>query len=210
MPGYIIHLATLTEKERENKDFVKGVLAPDILKKWYKIYNGDLAQVEEKYSKWAKDGNLPPFSVFKERLLQEETSHGTTGMHYGQSSNPSLNAFVEDPIVDLSNPFWKGYFKHLIGDLALYKTLGIKKKFNAAWKNFENLPNAKELYEAERDKLHNDWDILNDLYIKQYNISLPEEVLELNVVGFNTGELVYVDKSAVDNVIYFMNLIHLS
>ena len=209
MPGYAIYLATLTEKERENLDFVKGVLTPNILKKWYKIFNGDLSQVEEKYAKWAKNGNLPPFSAFEKRIAQKESLNVSEGMHYGMSSSPDLNAFFKDPVVDLSNPFWKGYLKHLITDLVLYRALDIEKILNNLWITFEKCPNAMDLYHAEVSKLYNDWDILNKLYINQYSILLPKEVLELSVVNFKTGKLVYVDKTIVDNVIYMLNQIHL-
>lgn len=202
MPGYVIHLATLTERERTNRNFVKGVLAPDLLKKWYKIFKGDLAQVEAKYAEWEKDGNLPPFSAFEERLSQKEVLNDSFGMHYGMSSSPNLNAFFSDPNVDLKNPFWKGYLKHLTGDFILYQALDIETKLRKVYHS--NAPYADEIA-----KLHKDWDILNKLYIDQYNISLPDEVAELNAVGFETGELVYVDKTIVDNIIYMLNQIHL-
>lgn len=44
--NYVIYLATCTEEERKRPSCVKGLIAPDLLKDWYKKY-GDLSTVED-------------------------------------------------------------------------------------------------------------------------------------------------------------------
>lgn len=38
MPGYYIHLAASNSKNRKNKKFIKGIIMPDLLKDYYRMY----------------------------------------------------------------------------------------------------------------------------------------------------------------------------
>ena len=68
MPGYMVHFASCNEEALlENESFRKGVEAPDILKKWVKLYGVEGAA--KKYEEWRefaeKSGlTLPAFIRF--------------------------------------------------------------------------------------------------------------------------------------------------
>ena len=71
MPGYYVHLATINKKTQKNKNFIKGVEAPDLLKYYYKNYG--LEEARKKYNTIKIDG-MPSFSYFEDRIQQVENS----------------------------------------------------------------------------------------------------------------------------------------
>ena len=200
MPGYVIYLSASNYSELGYPGYLKGILAPDILKKWYKLFKGDMEAVRLKYEQW-KTSEMPTFEVLAERLAQKEQEGSTAGLHYGLSSNPNIEAFLKDPNVNINLAFWSGYHDHLYTDKRIYQTLKIDQKLNQKWEEIKNLPNAKEIYSHEIEVLHNDWDILNKRYSEKYDITLPPEVFELNIVQFKEGKTVYVDAELLDKVI---------
>ena len=199
MPGYVIHLATSKANDK-CPNYRKGVIAPDILKKWYKLSCNNLEAVRRKYGYW-KTQEMPDFEIFAERIQQKEKCGSTNGLHFGISTEPDVQFFLKQPYVDKSQAFWKGYYNHLLTDKVIYQSLGIESKFNEIWKEIYNRPNAKELYQAEVEKLHNDWDILNKRYSEKYGIVLPPEVEELNVVKYKEGETKFINVQILDEVI---------
>lgn len=199
MPGYVIHLATSKANDK-CPNFRRGLIAPDILKNWYKIFCHDMDVVRKKYEQW-KTPEMPDFNVFAERIQQKEKWRCTDGLHYGTSSDPDIKFFMQQPYIDLSQAFWMGYYAHLVTDKRIYQRLGIDRKFNKIWQEICSLPNAKELYQVEVKKLHNDWDILNKRYTEKYDIVLPPEVEELNVVKYKEGKTVYINVHELDDVI---------
>lgn len=199
MPGYVIHLATVDANEK-CQNYRRGVIAPDILKKWYKISCNDIEDVHKKYEQW-KTPEMPDFNVFAERIQQKERMGSTDGLHYGESSSPDIGFFMEQPYVNMSQAFWMGYHDHLVTDKKVYQKLGIDRKFNKLWQEICTLPNAKELYQVEVRRLHDDWNILNKRYSEKYAIVLPPEVEKLNVVKYKDGETVYINVQELDDVI---------
>ena len=69
MPGYYIHYAACRPEARENLTFLRGVEAPDILKKHYKMYGEDGAL--EKYNSM-KTPEMPEYDVLVTRIGQKE------------------------------------------------------------------------------------------------------------------------------------------
>lgn len=199
MPGYVIHLAACNYAELGYPGYQKGILAPDILKEWYKT-KGSLEAVHLKYDQW-KTTEMPEFELLAERINQKERLGSSEGLHYGLSTNPDIEAFMQDPNVNISIAFWSGYHDHLYTAKKIYQALKIDQKFSEIWEEIKNLPNAKEIYRQEVEKLHNDWDVINKRYLKKYNIVLPWEVFELDVVKFKDGETTYVDVQILDEVV---------
>ena len=72
--------------------------------------------------------------------------------HYGNSSNPNLKMFLQKH--DLKKDYNKGYFLHLVTDYLFYN------KLLGKW--------APQIYD--------DYNVLNPILIKKYNIQLPNEL----------------------------------
>ena len=206
MPGYYVHLATINKKTQKNKNFIKGVEAPDLLKYYYKNYG--LEEARKKYNTIKIDG-MPSFSYFEDRIQQVENSKSDSGLHYGLSSNPNIEAFYNSlDNNQKNNPFYKGYLWHLLTDKIMYAYLDIEsklKRFTYLYKNDENL---EKLRIQEINKLHSDWDKTNSKIRDRYtDIILPKEIEELNIVKFiDDDNLSYVDFDIIKLLIDYMRL----
>ncbi len=198
MPEYVIHVAACTKEELSSEAFLKGVLAPDILKKWLKIYKNDINQVEVKYNSW-KTKDMPNFSNLKNRIIANDDEK-SYGLHYGYSNNPNFNIFFADPVVELTKPFWKGYFKHLLTDYKIYTKFDINSIFKIKEQGLTK-EEREHIYNERKKTLHDDWDILNLKIANMYKILLPEEVIELNIVKFKAGNSVYIKEDIIINSI---------
>lgn len=86
MPGYYVHLAACKPEARKSISFVHGVEAPDILKKYFKLYG--ISGAKSKYNNLLKTTNMPDFQKFEKRIQQKEVMGAGTGLHYGLSSKP--------------------------------------------------------------------------------------------------------------------------
>lgn len=199
MPGYMIHLGVCNDIVRENRAFILGVEAPDILKTYLKKFG--IAGVEEKYDVLRVDG-MPNFSELKERVGQKESGENNLGLHYGFSSNPDIKTFWCNLSEEQrNNPFYKGYLWHLITDRLMYSKLDLETKFQD--RISEYLGEDKSVIEKEElKKLHSDWDKTNYLIQEIYGVKLTPEVEELGVVGYiNDNNLSYVDWDVVKGII---------
>ena len=175
MPGYYVHFASCNPRCLNNRSFVIGVEAPDLLKKYYKLYG--LEGTKKKYNE-LKEIDMPNFDVFKERIKQKESKLLNDGMHYGVSSRPNILYFWNSlSKEDKKNPFYLGYFWHLITDLYMYRNLDVKNRLLKKGINFE------------LNILHRDWDKTNSKIKDTYKeVKLPREILDLNVVSFIENE----------------------
>ena len=197
MPGYYIHYAACRPEARENLTFLRGVEAPDILKKHYKMYGEDGAL--EKYNSM-KTPEMPEYDVLVTRIGQKEKIGSLEGLHYGASSQPGVWEFWKDlSKEDRTNAFYKGYFWHLLTDLLVYSLLDIDEKFKAVIEQNNGTVDIDELRKTETQKLHDDWDRLNARARDAYpNVVLSPEVVELGVVKFiEGGKFVYVEPQKV-------------
>ena len=204
MPGYLLHLAACNPHALKSRSFLHGVEAPDILKKYLKMYGIDGAR--DKYN-ILKNSIMPDFEVLKERTQQKEVYGSTDGLHYGLSSKPDIMYFwnsLNDE--EKQNPFYRGYLWHLLTDLLMYTRLDIDTKFANFIKEHENDENLEVLKKQEVKKLHADWDKTNAKVRDTYNnITLPPEVEELGVVQFiDEGNLDYVDWEILKETIDFL------
>lgn len=197
MPGYYIHYAACIPESRENLSFLRGVEAPDILKKHFRMYGADGAR--EKYNSM-KTPEMPEYETLVERIQQKEKIGSLDGLHYGVSSQPGVWQFWKSLSKDdKTNPFYKGYFWHLITDLLVYDMLGIDEKFQRVIEQNNGKVDIEELKKSETKKLHDDWDRLNARVREHYpDVILSPEVIELDVVKFIVGgRFAYVDPQAV-------------
>ena len=175
MPGYYVHFASSNPKCLKNRSFVCGVEAPDILKKYYKLYGLDLAR--KKYDSIKQIG-MPDFKIFEERLRQKEEKGSNCGMHYGVSDSPNIFLFWNSlSSEEKKNPFYIGYIWHLITDYYMYSNLNIKNRI------------SKKGIEFELKTLHRDWDKTNSKIRDTYKeIKLPQEIIDLDVVNYIENE----------------------
>lgn len=72
MPGYYLHLAACGGKSLENRTFVLGVEAPDMLKKHVKFCGG----IEEARAKYEslRTSEMPEYCELQPRILQKENA----------------------------------------------------------------------------------------------------------------------------------------
>ncbi len=197
MPGYYIHFAACTPKARENLSFLRGIEAPDILKKHFRMYG--ISGACEKYNS-LKTPDMPDYKILEERIKQKEKIGSTDGLHYGVSSQPDVLTFWQSlSNQEKANPFYKGYLWHLITDEMVYALLDIDKKFEQVMRQTPKDVDIDELRKAETKKLHSDWDRLNACVRDRYpDVILSSEVLELGVVNFiEDKQFSYVDPFAV-------------
>ena len=193
MPGYLIHLASCQTKLLKNRSFVLGVEAPDLLKKYYKMTK-DINEVQKKYET-LKTEDMPDFERLSKRIKQQESKHSDSGLHFGVSSKPNIEACMEDLTEEeKQQPFWKGYLWHLSTDAIIYHQLDIESKFEKSLRPYQNDDNFDERHQEAVSTLHEDWDKTNLLVLVNYpEIKLPKEIDELKVVQLKTGEPEYVD-----------------
>lgn len=202
MPGYYLHLAACGGNLLKNRSFVLGVEAPDILKKHLKDAGGDIKKARSKYDSLCT-GDMPDYSDFEVRVQQKEVRGKLDGMHYGKSSSTNVRAFWSQLSVEQRNAsFYRGYAWHLLTDTIMYAKLDIDARFA---KVLGDKLYDEELRWKEVEKLHLDWDKTNTLVRMTYpDVTLTPEVEELNVVGFEEGELVYVDWHILKETIDFL------
>ena len=202
MPGYYLHLAACGGELIKNRSFVLGVEAPDILKKHLKDAGDDIVKARAKYDS-LRTGDMPDYSDFETRVQQKEVRGKLEGMHYGKSSSTNVRAFWSQLSGEQRNTsFYRGYAWHLLTDAIMYAKLDIDARFS---KVLGDKLYDEELRWKEVEKLHLDWDKTNTLVRDTYpEVVLTPEVEELNVVGFEDGELIYVDWHILKQTIDFL------
>lgn len=204
MPGYYIHFAACKPEARKNISFLRGVEAPDILKKHLKMFG--LEGAHQKYNS-LKTIDMPDYENIVDRIQQKESIGSTEGLHYGISSSPDIYAFwkcLSDE--DKENPFYKGYLWHLVTDKLVYAKLDINKKFEQVINQCPSNISINELRKNETQKLHNDWDRMNACVRDRYpDVILTPEVIELKVVNFlENKDFSYVNPTVIYNVIDYL------
>lgn len=194
MPGYYLHLVSCGGHSLENRSFVLGVEAPDILKKHVKFCGG-IENARTKYDS-LRTSEMPEYSELQARIQQKETANSNEGLHYGLSSCPDIKACWSG-LTDKQreNPFYRGYVWHLLTDAIMYGRLDINSKFQKVLDENQWQPDMEKFRNNEVKKLHADWDKTNSLVRDTYpDVILTEEVKELGVVQFiDEGDLVYVE-----------------
>lgn len=205
MPGYYIHLASCGGHSLENRSFVLGVEAPDILKKHVKFLGG----IEEAHAKYdsIRTSQMPEYCELKPRIQQKETAKSSEGLHYGLSSKPDVKlCWLSLSEMQKANPFYRGYVWHLLTDAIMYARLDIDSKFQKILSENHGHLDIGEIKKREVKKLHTDWDKINAHVRDTYKeVSLPDEVKELGVVQFITeGDLFYVDWSIIKETIDYL------
>lgn len=204
MPGYYIHFASCKPDSRNNLSFLRGVEAPDLLKKHFKLYGIDAAR--QKYDS-LRTKDMPEYDFFEERVKQKEMIGSLEGLHYGVSSNPSIISFWASLSEEQrKNPFFKGYLWHLLTDLLMYNWLAIDEKFQEVLEKNKSNHNIEELRKSETKKLHYDWDRTNAMVRDQYiDVIIPPEIEELGVVQFiEKGPLHYIDSRVIKSTIDYL------
>lgn len=190
MSGYYLYLAACSK--RNDISFVRGVEAPDLLKKYLELYG--LEETQKKYNFFLKTENMPDFVELEERLLQKEIKGKNFGMHYGRSSCPNVLFFWSCLTSEQhENPFWRGYLWHLVIDYKVHKVL----------KNTETLLLSKE----EVKQLQMDWGRVNARISDCYPcLALTPEIHQLGVVDFiyDDKPIAYIDWDALKQTIDYL------
>lgn len=205
MPGYYIHLAACGGHSLENRSFVLGVEAPDMLKKHVKIYGG-IDAARAKYNELRTD-EMPEYIELQPRIQQDETANSNDGLHYGCSSRPGVKACWQGLSKEQkANPFYRGYVWHLLTDTIMYRRLNIEVKFVNVLKKNKDCQDLEAFWNSELEKLHMDWNKINAFVRDSYpEVSLTDEIKELGVVQFITdGELFYVEWSLIKETIDYL------
>ncbi len=207
MPGYYVHSAVCNPVTRKNLSFVRGVEAPDILKKYFKLYG--LPGAKEKYNDTLKTVDMPDFTELEERIQQKEIMGAGTGLHYGLSSQPDvLLCWNSLSTEEQKQPFYRGYVWHLLTDYKIYQVLDIDAKFVEFMEANKDKSQEEmvELKKQEVKKLHTDWDKTNQKIKDTYpEVWLTPEVEELGIVQFiKEGPLFYVDWEALKQTIDYL------
>lgn len=172
MPGQKYHDATGTPSLMRNRAYRIGLEAPDYFAPKKKRMNN-----EEDFNLFFINCSDGPTWEDLQKVLENP--------HFGYSSDPDLKEFL-DLQLDLGNPFWRGYFTHLIGDRLAYQCGAVNMKLF-------NEDCEKIGYNEARTKLHQDWDILNYVLEFKYHIKLTEEIEALDIVKYSDGKVRYVD-----------------
>lgn len=204
MPGYYLHLAACHPESRENRSFVYGVEAPDILKAHLKLYGIEGAR--KKYNSF-KTEEMPEYERLENRIKQKERIGSKEGLHYGVSSSPNIwECWNSLDSTDRQNPFYRGYIWHLLTDKLMYDCLNIDRKFQCVLEKNRGNTSIEEFRKSEIRKLHEDWDKTNAKVRDAYpDVIITPEVEELQVVKFiEVGKLYYVDWEILKSVIDFL------
>ena len=186
MPGYYIHLAASNSKNRGNKKFIKGIIMPDLLKDYYRMYG--FSETKKKYEE-IKINGMPDFSFFEQRVQEKPKENTNEGLHYGTSADPNIHLFWNSLTNEQkNNPFFRGYLWHLLTDLYIDQMLGLEFGLNL-------------------ELLHSDWDNLNTYIKTSYPlVKLPKEVIDLNIISYkNDNTFNYVNPNNIKKLIDFLN-----
>lgn len=142
--------------------------------------------VAEEYLKKHPDDN-EDYNEFIEGVIFPDSVKIKSETHYGlESSKSNLYDFLQEH--KLNTSFERGYFLHLLTDYLFYN----------------------KYLDCISTDIYNDYDILNDRLIKEYDIVLPEKVR--NEVFSKEGNLKILSIELVENLIkeiseYDLNLI---
>ena len=102
---------------------------------------------------YEKNNYIKDIESFEKGIIAPDLTTNKPMTHYGPySSRPGLNRYLNEHGIKCE--FDEGYFLHLVSDYLFYN------KFLKTW--------DKSIYE--------DYDILNDRIVEEYNIVIPKEI----------------------------------
>lgn len=131
--------------------------------------------VAEEYLKKHPNAN-EDYNEFISGVIFPDSVKDKSETHYGmQSSQSNLNEFLKEHKLDSS--FERGYFLHLLTDYLFYN----------------------KFLDCISTEIYNDYDILNDVLIQKYGITLPNEVKDK--VFSKNGDLKILSMELVENLI---------
>ena len=132
--------------------------------------------VAEEYLKKHQDVK-EDYNQFIEGVIFPDSVKDKSLTHYGEKSSKSnLVEFLKENKLD--NSFRRGYFLHLLTDYLFYN------------KYIDTMSND----------MYNDYDLLNDMLIKKYNVVLPEKIKKF-VFFKSNGDLKILSPSLVEKLI---------
>ncbi len=206
MLGYYVYFACCPTKALGNRSFVSGVEAPDLLKKYYEIYNGSKGAAI-RFNRW-RGRYTPEYKELEKRVEQKKSIGSTDGLHYGLSTNPDVRVYWDglDEVKKAKfETFYRGYVWHLLTDKLIYNRLDIEKKLKKELEENKEHVSRRRLKKMQAKKLRNDWRIVNSLIKKTYpDVKLPYEIRSINLVKYAEGELVYVDWEVLKKTIDYL------
>lgn len=115
-----------------------------------------------------------------------ELANNKSVTHYGKWGNyqvkTNLNEFLEDPKVEISKDYWKGYMMHLLTDYYFYNRY-FKRELEEIIKNNE--------------KFYDDYDCLNYELIVKYKIEILDNIKKYMKIQNKNCEPKYLKKDKV-------------
>ena len=116
---------------------------------------------------------------FIKGTIYPDTVKDKTKTHFGpNSASCNLNKFLETYSIEES--YYAGWFLHLIVDIEFYG---------------DYLNNWDKRKDTDKQKLFQDYDILNKELIEKYEITFPKEIEEFAI--FKEGELTYIKRETI-------------
>ena len=208
MPGAKVHDATGTKEKMGNILYRIGLNAPDDLKGLPKYYGNDIQQLINQYISQYKLSNeeiielptveqletlknithlAPPTFSKKngERIMVQHTDRA----ELKEIIRGRCSKFGDLSFIDLNNPFWQGYVTHLVGDRIIYGSSNCvnMKKF------FEDSKNPNIGPENARERLHRDWDCVNQIIEDKFGIKILPHIEAKGVVKYIEDIPTYVN-----------------
>lgn len=198
MPGYFVHIASAPEDVRSSVLGLKGLIAPDLWKKY--------TPTESEYLQFFD--KCPGAPSYEQVKFLCSVEHG--GTHFGSKPSDTnhadfafLSTLFASNQFDTDNLFFKGYIHHLRVDKNFYANTSLCD--GAAFeKDF-----AVDKDAAMAD-LHIDWDKTNFAISSWYPevvdvvSTMPEKVQK--VIGFAEGDTKYVALTPMRQFIQYMRL----
>ena len=129
MPGFVIHLAVAKEYMNKHKDEIKN---------------------EKEFMRGIVEPDL--IADLNKNISKGQTHYGKNGVRKLKSY---LNLFLDDPKVDMSTDYYKGYFVHLVTDNEFY---------------LNYFKNETQDMISNNDSYYHDYDCLNKLLMKKYKV----------------------------------------
>lgn len=125
---------------------------------------------------YSRNNTIEDEKSFEKGIMAPDMAEDKSKSHYGPySSQPDLNLYLQtNPI---STSYQEGYFLHLVTDYLFYN----------------------KFLDCISTEIYNDYDILNDVLIQKYGITLPNEVKDK--VFSKNGDLKILSMELVENLI---------
>ena len=169
MPALLVHLAISNEYIKRHPEEIKDVEA---------FRKGSISpDLDEKF----------------EKILEKSEKFVSHYYHEGDDNETDYDRFFNNPKVDMSDDFWKGYYLHLLTDETFY-TDSFKEEYTCAY--------------SEGPHLYTDYQNLGKWLLKKYHIDKSENFFTKRVLFLSqptSGKTQYIKKRKLKKFIKKMS-----